>query len=72
MDYRNEPLHVGGLAYQKGMIFPTITPSQSFKIWSFEIKVGAQNWCTYPTDVKFISDVTSINSTQSTPSFHQS
>jgi len=24
------------------------------------------------SDVKFISDVTSINSTQSTPSFHQS
>jgi len=51
MDYRNDPLHVGGLADQKGMIFPTIIPSQSFKIWSFKIKVGAQNWCTCPTEV---------------------
>jgi len=55
MDYRNDKLHVGEIADQKGLIFHTIIPSRSLKIWSFKIKVGAQNWYTYTTDVRFIN-----------------
>jgi len=38
MDYRNDKLHVGGITAEKGLIFPSIIPSGSFKILVFQNK----------------------------------